>query len=64
MQHIAESDREKKSYTRKVEGISPEDREIIRSELSWLAERVRKNNPDMNYHDLRKFINEMISVSV
>ncbi len=63
MEQIVERESEK-SYTKKVKAISLEDREIVRSELSWIAERVRKNNPQMNYHDLRKFINEMISVSV
>jgi DNA-directed RNA polymerase subunit F len=51
-------------YANKVEKISPEVREYVRSELYWIAKRVRKLNPDLNYSDLRKFLNEMVSVSV
>jgi hypothetical protein len=51
-------------YANKVEKISPEVREYVRSELDWIAKRVRKHNPDLNYCDLRKFLNEMVSVSV
>jgi len=55
---------EKIDYSNKVEKISPEVREYVRSELDWIAKRVRKHNPDLNYCDLRKFLNEMVIVSV
>jgi hypothetical protein len=51
-------------YANKVEKISPEVREYVRSELDWIAKQLRKNNPDLSYTELRKFLNEMVSVSV
>jgi len=55
---------EKIDYSKKVEKISPNDRELVRSELDWIAKQVRKHNPDLNSCDLRKFLSEMVSVSV
>jgi len=55
---------EKIPYAKKSERISPNDREYVRCELDWLAKWLRKHYPDMNYCDLRKFINEMVTVSV
>jgi hypothetical protein len=55
---------EKIVHVKKAARVSPSDREFVRSELDWLAKWVRKSYPDMNYCDLRKFISEMVTVSV
>lgn len=52
------------SYVNKVEEISSTDRGYVRSELVWLAEWIRERYPFMNCSDLRKFITDMIAVSV
>lgn len=61
---IVEIKNEKISYSKKVEMISPSDREYVRSELDWLAEWMRKHYLDMNYDDIRRFISEMVTVSI
>lgn len=45
-------------------GVSEEDREFIRDELAWLAEWIRSRYPKLNFGDIRRFLREMIPVSV
>ena len=52
------------SYLNMVEKISPGDRECVRSQLALLAEWIREQYPFMNYTVLRKFLCDMISVSI
>lgn len=52
------------SYLKKVEKICSEDREFVREELAWLAEWLSERYPILDYTDLRKFISEMLSISV
>ena len=44
--------------------VSREDREFVRDELAWLAERIRSRYPKLSFGDVRRFLREMISVSV
>ena len=44
--------------------VSEEDREFIRDEQAWLAEWVRSRYPKLNFCDIRRFLTEMVSVSV
>jgi hypothetical protein len=44
--------------------VSREDREFVRDELAWLAEWIRSRNPKLSFGDIRRFLREMISVSV
>ncbi|MEM3361553.1 MAG: hypothetical protein QXG58_06220 [Candidatus Bathyarchaeia archaeon] len=44
--------------------VSEEDREFIRDELAWLAEWIRSRYPKLNFCDIRRFLTEMVSVSV
>jgi len=44
--------------------VSEEDRKFIREELAWLAEWVRSRYPKLNFCDIRRFLTEMVSVSV
>ncbi len=44
--------------------VSMEDREFIREELAWLADWIRCRYPKLNYGDIRRFLAEMVSVSV
>jgi len=44
--------------------VSQEDREFVRDELAWLAEWTRNRYPKLNFGDIRRFLREMISVSV
>jgi|GEM_PF-3502904 len=44
--------------------VSEEDREFIREELAWLAEWIRSRYPKLNFCDIRRFLTEMVSVSV
>jgi hypothetical protein len=44
--------------------VSAEDREFVREELAWLAEWVLSRYPKLNYEDIRRFLTEMVSVSV
>lgn len=44
--------------------VSEEDREFIRGELAWLAEWIRSRYPKLNFGDIRRFLTEMVSVSV
>ncbi|MEM0096185.1 MAG: hypothetical protein QW660_06070 [Candidatus Bathyarchaeia archaeon] len=44
--------------------VSLEDREFIREELAWLAEWIRSRYPKLNFCDIRRFLTEMVSVSV
>ena len=47
-----------------MSGVSEEDREFIRDELAWLAEWIRSRYPKLNFGDIRRFLREMIPVSV
>ncbi|MGB9779071.1 MAG: hypothetical protein ACPLW8_06650 [Candidatus Bathyarchaeales archaeon] len=44
--------------------VSVEDREFIRDELAWLADWIRNRYPKLNFGDIRRFLAEMVSVSV
>jgi len=44
--------------------VSQEDREFVRDELAWLAEWTRSRYPKLGFGDIRRFLREMISVSV
>jgi len=44
--------------------VSSEDREFVREELAWLAEWIRSRYPKLNFSDIRRFLTEMVSVSV
>lgn len=44
--------------------VSVEDREFVRDELAWLAEWIRSKYPKLNFCDIRRFILEMVPVSV
>jgi len=44
--------------------VSEEDREFVRDELAWLAEWMRSRYPKLNFGDIRRFLREMIFVSV
>jgi len=44
--------------------VSVEDREFVRQELAWLAEWIRSRYPKLNYGDIRRFLAEMVPVSV
>jgi hypothetical protein len=46
------------------EGVSMEDREFVREEMAWLADWIRKRYPKLNFGDIRRFLAEMVSVSV
>jgi hypothetical protein len=47
-----------------VSGVSDEDREFVRDELAWLAEWIRSRYPKLNFGEIRRFLREMIPVSV
>ena len=44
--------------------VSQEDREFIRDELAWLADWIRHRYPKLSFGDIRRFLSEMVSVSV
>jgi hypothetical protein len=44
--------------------FSQEDREFIRDELAWLADWIRRKYPKLSFRDIRRFLSEMVSVSV
>jgi hypothetical protein len=44
--------------------VSREDREFVRDELAWLADWIRRRYPKLSFRDIRRFLNEMVSVSV
>jgi AAA+ ATPase superfamily predicted ATPase len=44
--------------------VSQEEREFVRDELAWLAEWIRSRYPKLSFGDIRRFLREMISVSV
>jgi hypothetical protein len=44
--------------------VSEEDREFVREELAWLAEWIRSKYPKLNFCDIRRFLLEMVPVSV
>jgi hypothetical protein len=44
--------------------VSQEEREFVRDELAWLAEWVRSRHPKLSFGDIRRFLREMVSVSV
>jgi len=44
--------------------LQDKDREFVRDELAWLAEWIRSKYPNLNFVDIRRFLREMISVSV
>ena len=47
-----------------VNEFSREEREFVRGELAWLAEWIRSRYPKLGFGDIRRFLREMISVSV
>lgn len=47
-----------------MDEVSEGDREFVRDELAWLAEWIRSRYPKLNFGDIRRFLREMISVSV
>jgi hypothetical protein len=44
--------------------VSEEDREFVREELAWLAEWIRSKYPKLNFGDIRRFLKEMVPLSV
>ncbi len=44
--------------------VQDEDREFVRDELVWLAEWIRSKYPNLNFGDIRRFLREMLPVSV
>ncbi|MBS7635743.1 hypothetical protein KEJ37_00115 [Candidatus Bathyarchaeota archaeon] len=44
--------------------VSSEDREFIRDELAWLAERIHRRYRKLNFADIRRLLLEMVPVSV
>jgi len=65
---LAELVEELKEWQRKggtyMSEVSEEDREFVRDELAWLAEWIRSKYPKLNFGDIRRFLREMIPVSV
>ena len=43
--------------------VSSEDRELVRSDLASLAELLKKKY-NMTFHKIRRFLHEMLEVSV
>ena len=46
------------------EVVSSEDREFVRSELARLAEFLKKKYGSMTFHKIRRYLREMLDVSV
>jgi hypothetical protein len=44
--------------------ISEEDRELVRKELIEIADRLRKRYRGLSIPNIRRFLKEMLSVSV
>ncbi|MCZ2809305.1 MAG: hypothetical protein O2V44_08125, partial [Candidatus Bathyarchaeota archaeon] len=55
---------ENTTFVDKVEQITPDDHEFIRSEMAWLAEWIRDRYQILNYNDIRKFIALMVTTSI
>jgi len=52
------------TYLEKAEKISVEDREFVRGELSWIAERLLQSYPDMTFREINRYLRQMLNVSV
>jgi len=48
----------------KVEKITSEDRDHVRSELYRLAQWLKNRYPDMNIREINRFLHERLDVSV
>jgi len=52
------------TYLEKAEKISQEDREFVRGELAWIAERLHQSYPDMTFREIKRFIHQILDVSI
>jgi len=46
------------------EKIASEDEELVRDELAWVAEWLKKRYPAMNFRQINCFLHEKLDVSV
>jgi len=52
------------TYLEKAEQISVEDREFVRGELAWIAERLLQSYPEMSFREINRYLHQMLDVSV
>jgi len=53
-----------KSYVEKVDSMNKKTREIVRASLAELAEWITQTTQLRSYTEVRKFLHEMLDVSV
>ena len=61
---IWKNEAEKIAYVNKAEEVALEDRELVRSELVWVAEWLKKRYPTITIREANRFLHEMLDVSV
>jgi len=59
-----QAEEEAKKTQEQTAEFSPEEREFVREELTYIAEFVRKKHPEMSASQVRALIREMLYVTV
>jgi len=59
-----QAEEEAKKTQEQTAEFSPEEREFVREELTYIAEFVRKKHPEMSVPQVRALIREMLYVTV